>query len=187
MRKLILGMFVSLDGFVSAGAGPEEWIFRSGDDATDAFVIDQLGQAGLIAMGSRSFADMAGYWPTAQSPFAAPMNAVPKLVFSRSAAQHVAVPDGSWSNPFVASGDLADDVAALKAQPGRDIRVLGGARLARSLVAQRLVDEFQLMLCPVALGAGVPLFGDLARPLDLQLVRVQPFSGGAVMLVYRPA
>ena len=75
-----------LDGFVSSGTGNEDWIFRSGDDATDDWVVAQLDQAGLIAMGSRSFGDMAQYWPTAESLFAAVMNATPKLVFSRSRA-----------------------------------------------------------------------------------------------------
>lgn len=185
-RRLILGMFVSLDGFVSSGTGSEDWIFRSGDDATDAWVIAQLDQAGLIAMGSRSFADMAGYWPTAESPFAAVMNATPKLVFSRSRAGAVAA-DGSWANPFIASGELADAVAHWKAQPGGDIRVLGGALFAQALAAAKLVDEFQLMLCPVALGSGVALFAGLPHPLDLQLVSAQSFSGGAMALVYRPA
>lgn len=179
-------MFVSLDGFVSSGTGNEDWIFRSGDDATDAWVIAQLGQAGLIAMGNRSFADMAQYWPTAESPFAAVMNAAPKLVFSRSRPA-AANADGSWARPFIASGELADEVARWKAQPGGDIRALGGAQFAQALAAARLVDEFQLMVCPAALGSGAALFGGLAQPLDLQLVSAQPFSGGAMALVYRPA
>ncbi len=185
-RRLILGMFMSLDGFVSSGTGNEDWIFRSGDDATDAWVIAQLGQAGLIAMGSRSFDDMAGYWPTADSPFAAVMNAAPKLLFSRSRPAEPDA-DGSWANPFVANSDLADAVAHWKAQPGGDIRVLGGAHFAQALAAAQLVDEFQLMVCPVALGAGVALFAGLAQPLDLQLVSAQQFNGGAMALVYRPA
>ncbi|WP_273463574.1 dihydrofolate reductase family protein [Sandarakinorhabdus limnophila] len=179
-------MFVSLDGFVSSGTDNEDWIFRSGDDATDAWVVAQLDQAGLIAMGSRSFGDMAQYWPTAESPFAAVMNATPKLVFSRS---RPAAPDadGSWANPFVASGELTETVAHWKAQHGGDIRVLGGAQFAQALAASGLVDEFQLMICPVALGSGVALFAGLPRPLDLQLVSAQQFNGGAMALVYRPA
>lgn len=179
-------MFVSLDGFVSSGTDNEDWIFRSRDDATDAWVVAQLDQAGLIAMVSRSFGDMAQYWPTAESPFAAVMNATPKLVFSRS---RPAAPDadGSWANPFVASGELTETVAHWKAQHGGDIRVLGGAQFAQALAASGLVDEFQLMICPVALGSGVALFAGLPRPLDLQLVSAQQFNGGAMALVYRPA
>lgn len=183
-RPLILGMFMSLDGVISSGTGNEDWIFRSGDDATDAWVIDQLGRAGLIAMGSGAFADMAGYWPTADSPFAAVMNAAPKLVFTRSGRVGG---DGSWTHPLVAGADLAGDVAQLKGQAGGPVRVLGGARLAQALVAARLVDEFQLMVCPVALGGGAALFGGLAAPLDLELVSAQAFAGGAQALVYRPA
>jgi dihydrofolate reductase len=114
------------------------------------------------------------------------MNATPKLVFSRS---RPAAPDadGSWAAPFIASGDLVDVIAHWKAQPGGDIRVLGGAGFAQALAASGLVDEFQLMVCPVALGSGVALFAGLPQPLDLQLASAQHFSGGAMAMVYRPA
>lgn len=183
-RRLILGMFASLDMFVSSGTGNDDWIFRSGDGATDCWIIAQLAQAGLIAMGRRSHADMADYWPTAESPFAAVMNDRPKLVFSRASQ---ASGDGSWAKPHRAGADLAADVARLKAQPGGDIRVLGGAGLAQALVAQRLVDEYQLLVCPVALGRGVPLFGTMATALDLALVSSQRFAGGAQAMILRPA
>ncbi len=78
MRKLVLGMFVLLDGFVSGPKGEADWIFRSGDDATDAWIIDNLWEAGVLAMGSRSFSDMAAFWPTSDMPFAAPMNGHPQ-------------------------------------------------------------------------------------------------------------
>lgn len=185
-RRLILGMFVSLDGFVASGTGNDDWIFRSGDDATDAWVIAQIASAGLIAMGSGAFGDMAGYWPTADSPFAGPMNSLPKLVFSRSlpVASH---PNGSWRAPFIASGDLAAEVAHWKQQPGGDIRVLGGTRLARALVAANLIDEYQLMVCPTALGHGEALFSGLMQPRDFTLVSATHFDGGAMAMVYRPA
>lgn len=185
-RRLILGMFVSLDGFVASGTGNEDWIFRSGDDATDAWVIAQISSAGLIAMGSGAFGDMAGYWPTADSPYAAPMNALPKLVFSRSLPVP-ARPDGSWPSPFIADGDLAVEVAHWKQQTGGDIRVLGGTGLARALVAANLIDEYQLMLCPTALGGGEALFSGLPQPRDFTLISATRFDGGAMALVYRPA
>ena len=186
MRELVLGMFVSLDGFVSGPKGEIDWVFRSGDDATDEWIVGNLRQAGLLAMGRRSFEEMRGYWPTAETPFAAPMNEVPKAVFTRTGLGGAAG-EGSWDSPIVAQGELAEEVTRLKAQPGKEIRVLGGARLARDLAAQGLVDEYRLMVCPVALGQGVPLFGGLPGPLDLRLVSARTFDGGAMALVYRPA
>ncbi|WP_428407845.1 dihydrofolate reductase family protein [Hyphococcus sp.] len=190
MRKLILGMFVSLDGFVSGPNGEADWIFKSGDDATDEWIIENLWQAGLLAMGARTFSDMAAYWPTAETPFAAPMNEIPKVVFSKKGlaeAPDAGAPPGSWGNPNVGSGELSMEVARLKAQPGKDIRVMGGASFARALAAQGLVDEYQLLVCSVALGGGAPLFSDLRAALDLKLISAKTFSGGAVALVYRPA
>ncbi|BDP43900.1 dihydrofolate reductase (plasmid) [Deinococcus aetherius] len=209
MRKLVLGMFVSLDGFVSGPGGEADWIFKSGDDATDEWIVDHLWQAGLIAMGSRSYRDMATFWPSSDLPFAAPMNAIPKVVFTRKGlagapggqattartdaerAQRESEPaapvQGSWANPMVASGDLSDEVARLKTQPGKDIRALGGASFAQALAASGLIDEYHLLVCPVALGQGVSLFSGLSKPVDFQLVGTRTFGGGAISLVYRPA
>lgn len=195
MRKLVLGMFVSVDGFVSGPNGEVDWIFRSGDDATDEWIVDNLWQAGLIAMGSRSYYETAAYWPTADTPFAAPMNEIPKVVFTRKGliekpggqATTTAAVEGSWANPFVASGELSEEVARLKAQPGKEIRALGGASFARELAAHGLIDEYRLLVAPVALGKGVPLFSGLSKPVDLQLVSAKTFGGGAIALVYRTA
>jgi dihydrofolate reductase len=189
MRKVVLGMFVSLDGFVSGPNGDIDWVFKTGDDATDAWIIGELWQAGVIAMGRRSFTDMAGYWPVNDTPFAAPMNGVPKAVFTQKGLRDT--PDagadaGSWANPYVVHGDISDEVARLKAQPGKDIRAMGGAGFAQSLVAAGLVDEYHLLVCPVALGNGTALFSGLAKPVDLHLVSSKVFAGGAMALVYRP-
>jgi len=192
VRKLVLGMFVSLDGFVSGPNGEVDWIFKSGDEATDDWIVDNLWQAGVLAMGSRSYCEMAGYWPSSDAPFAAPMNEIPKAVFTRKGltdapGADAAAVKGSWGNPIVARGDLSGEVARLKAQPGRDIRALGGAGFAQSLAAHGLVDEYHLLISPVALGKGAALFSGLPKPLDLQLVSTKTFGGGAVALVYRAA
>ena len=188
MRKLILGMFVSIDGFVSGPNGEVDWIFRHGDDATDEWIVTNLRAAGLIAMGRCSFEQTASYWPTADTPFAAPMNEIPKLVFTRKGL--ASPPDakagkGSWANPFVAGANLTEEVNRLKAQSGKDIRTLGGAVFAQELAASGLVDEFHLLVCPTALGSGKPLFSRLSERRDLELVSSRTFGTGAVALVYR--
>lgn len=195
MRKLILKMSISVDGFVGGPNGEIDWIFRSTDGAAAAWIIERLWQAGVHIMGSRTFQDMAAYWPTSTEPFAAPMNEVPKVVFSRTGALAPAGtgtttalrdarsaagtdPAGataalsgeasSWTQARVARGDLAAEIANLKKEPGKDILAHGGARFAQGLVGLGLVDEYHLVVHPVALGRGLALFSPWggARPLE---------------------
>ena len=93
----------------------------------------------------------------------------------------------SWAQAYVASGDLAEEVARLKAQEGKPIIAHGGVSFARSLVAQGLVDQFALVVAPVALGKGLSLFSELVAPMPLKLMSSKAFPGGAVAQIYRPA
>ena len=210
MRDLILKMSMSLDGFVSDLDGRNTWMFGA-DQEAKAWSVDYIWNAGLHIMGSRTFRDMAAWWPTSTDQFAAPMNQIPKAVFSRrgstaktgdtSAAldearainagngSSAALQPGadSWADAYVASGDLADEIATLKAQDGKPIMAHGGVGFARSLVAAGLVDQFALFVAPVALGKGLPLFCELASPMPLQLISARAFPGGAVAQMYRAA
>lgn len=194
MRELVLGMSVSLDGFVSGPDGEAKWIF-SGDQEGIAWKVEMASNASLHIMGSRTFQGMASFWPTATGPFAPPMNQIPKAVFSKqgSAVLKPAPTTGqlqpgaeSWADAYVASGDLADEIAKLKAKDGKPIVAHGGAAFARSLIAQNLVDEYVLMVYPIALGKGVPIFSDLPAPRPLKLVRSKAFPLGSVAQIYRP-
>ena len=197
MRKLILKMSMSLDGFVSGPSGEVDWMPRSQSEDGAAWVLETLSQAGIHAMGSRSYRAMANYWPTSTDPMAAPMNKIPKVVFTRqersdlhavvSPAQAPSRAQASWASPRVAQGDLADEIDRLKEEPGGDILAHGGAGFARSLVRLRLVDEYRLLIHPVALGSGSPLFSDLQGPLNLELVSTSSFRAGVVAHVYRPS
>jgi dihydrofolate reductase len=209
MRDLILKMAISIDGFVSDLDGRNTWMFGA-DHEAKAWGVEYIWNAGLHIMGSRSFQAMAGYWQTSTDAFAPPMNQIPKAVFSRqgpavlrdvkttaaldearaasAGTGQSAEPQpgaGSWAEAHVASGDLAEEVAKLKAQEGKPIIAHGGVRFARSLVALGLVDQFALIVAPVALGQGLPLFSELAAPTSLKLVNSKAFPGGAVAQVYR--
>ena len=207
MRELILGMSVSLDSFVSGPEGEAKWIF-SGDQEAIAWKVENAWNASLHIMGSRTFQGMAAFWPTATGVFAPPMNQIPKAVFSKqgaavlnaatTAVRHAQAqannPTGqlqpgaeSWADAYVASGDLADEITKLKAKEGKPIMAHGGAAFARSLIAQNLVDEYVLLVYPIALGKGVPIFSDLPAPRPLKLVRSKAFPLGAVAQIYRPA
>lgn len=186
MRELILKMSMSLDGFVSDLEGRNAWMFGA-DQEAKAWSVEMLWSAGVHIMGSRTFAAMAGHWPTATDQFAPPMNEIPKLVFSRQGPAILPSGTGSWAAAQVAGGDLAEEIAALKAQDGKPIGAHGGVSFARSLIAAGLVDRFVLLVAPVALGRGKALFSDLETPLPLALVESRAFPGGAVAQTYRPA
>lgn len=209
MRELILKMSMSLDGFVSDLEGRNAWMFGA-DQAAKAWSVDTLWNSSLHIMGSRSFRDMARWWPTSTDQFAPPMNQIPKAVFSgrgpatltdvdstaalaearsrSGATQSVALQPGaeSWTTPYVAGGDLAEEIARLKAVDGKPILAHGGVRFARSLIAAGLVERFIFAVHPVALGRGLPLFSELETPLRLELVSSKAFPGGAMAQTYRP-
>jgi len=211
MRKLILKMSVSIDSFVCGPNGEADWIFRTGDEESARWTVDTLWQAGLHLMGSRTYYDMAAWWPTSTQVFAPPMNEIPKAVATTRTAEELfgarettqavkdaarahpavesAVPTDriarSWAQPAVLSGNLSDEIARLKKEPGKDILAHGGAGFAQSLIKLSLVDEFRLLIHPVVLGVGRSPFATLPRPLDLELVSSTPFPKGCVAHVYR--
>ena len=196
-------MSVSIDGFVAGPNGEIDWMFPTMSDAGRQWLIEQLGPVGLIAMGRQAYEDMAAYWLTSTVPLARPMNRIPKAVFSRSgaisppsnlegvtaaledAAEAEAAREG-WLHPTVGGKDLVADIGRLKAEDGGPINALGGASFASSLIATGLVDEYRLVVHPVALGRGLALFGDLEAPLRLSLEEVERFDTGVLVKTYRP-
>ena len=191
MRKLIVKMSMSLDGFVSDVNGKNDWIFKTGDEQSRDWSVDQIREASLLIMGRTSFEIMSPYWPTATGPFAEPMNTIPKAVFTkngfagipRTAEQSPAA--ASWSEAQIFDGDLAKEIRKLKAEPGKPIVALGGAKFMQSLIATGLIDEFNLAIHPVALGSGLPIFAGLASPLYLKLADVKTFPAGTIVHSYR--
>ena len=198
MRKLILKMNVSIDGFVAGSKGETDWIFLHSGPDSKAWSARTTADAGVHIMGSRSYAGWATYWPSSTDAlFAAPMNEIPKVVFSRSGTTRAledamrAVPPtkagATWGQARVASGDLREEIERLKGEPGRPIVAHGGATFARSLVASGLIDEYQRAVHPVALGQGLPLFADLPKLLSLQVAETTTFASGVLARVLRPA
>jgi len=210
VRELILKMAISIDGFVSDLDGQNSWMFGA-DQEAKAWGVETIWNASLHIMGSRSFQAMAAYWQTSTDVFAPPMNQIPKAVFSRqgpailrnvntAAALDAARANagtgqsaqlqpgaGSWAEAYVANGDLTDEIAKLKAREGKPIIAHGGVSFARGLVAQGLVDQFVLIVAPVALGKGLPLFSALAAPTPLKLMSSKAFPRGSVAQIYRAA
>ncbi len=195
MRELILTMSMSLDGFVGGPDGEVEWMF-GGDQEAKAWKLESVWNASLHIMGSRTFRDMAAFWPTSTDVFAPPMNQIPKAIFSKqrlailnAAAANKGLQRGaeSWGEAYVATGDLANEIAKMKAHDGKPIRAHGGADFARSLIAQDLVDQYALLVHPIALGNGLPIFSDVPKPRRLKLISSTAFPGGSVAQIYGPA
>jgi dihydrofolate reductase len=133
MRRVVLQMGMSLDGYVASDrehpgvAVPE-------DDELVRWKVDRLVKSGAHLMGRVTYGEMAGYWPTSTGPYAAPMNDIPKVVFSKTLDQ------GSWPTTRIARGDLAAEIAAIKNEPGPDVIAFGGASFANALAAQGVID-----------------------------------------------
>jgi dihydrofolate reductase len=180
MRRLILQTSISIDGYVAALDGSHPWGPARPDEGVRRWILDSVCAAGAHLMGRVTYEEMSSHWPTSDDVFAKPMNEIPKVVFSKTLTR------ADWPETRIAGGDLAEEVAQLKSEPGNDLIAYGGATLDQALTRLGLVDEFRLMVQPDALGAGLPLFKDLPDPLHLELVEATTYSTGVAIHVYRP-
>jgi dihydrofolate reductase len=183
MRKVIFSMGVSLDGFTADPDGAIDW--GAPDEELHRFHNEQTRELGAHFCGRRLYEDMV-YWETAdQDPsagevvveFARIWQDLPKIVFSTTL-------DKVEGNTRLATGDIAEEVAALKAQPGKDMAV-GGASLAAAFTKLGLVDEYRLFISPVVLGGGTPYFPELADRIELELLETRTFGSKVVYARYR--
>ena len=184
-RRLILHMAVSLDGFSANGRDAPDWRSLDGpagdhDGARHRANVELVAQTGLIVMGRGAYDDMVRAWPGSESPMGRLMNEMPKVIFSSSLAE------AAWDNARLSEQPLEEEIPRLKAEPGRDVIAFGGTRLARSLIAHRLVDEYRLTVHPVALGRGAGLMHGLPEPQRLELVASTVYADGVVANVLRP-
>jgi dihydrofolate reductase len=185
-RRLILDMSVSLDGFVARSDHEIDWL-TPGDsglpdhgDQRHRVNLELLSQIGLIVLGRRGYEDMFKGWSDSDNPMARLMNSLPKLVFSRSLS---AV---EWNNASLSERPVEEEIPERKAEGGKDMVVFGGARIANSLIRERLVDEYRLTIHPVALGEGLPLMHGLPEPQRFELVSSTVYADGSVAQVLRP-
>jgi dihydrofolate reductase len=187
MRQLIVFNQVSLDGYFVDAKGDMSWAHQARDDAEwNAFTAENAAGGGTLVFGRITYQLMAGYWPTPMAlqngrEVADHMNALPKVVFSRTLAE------ATWSNTTLVKTDLFAAIRKLKAEPGPGLAILGSGRIVAQLAPEGLIDEYQLVVHPVALGAGRTLFEGVARKLPMKLTKTRAFENGAVLLCYQPA
>ena len=186
--KLVVVEFMTLDGVMEAPgfeehrSGRNAWAMRGEDPELAAFNARQIAGADALLFGRTTFNIWAAYWPTAPGP-AAPMgehiNGIPKYVVSKSLAST------DWTNATILRGDLGEEAARLKGQPGGDLMVYGSADLVAGLLELDLVDELRIVLFPVVLGSGKRLFRDEGALRRLRLMGSQPTTTGVVLLTYQ--
>ena len=183
MRKLFTFNMVTLDGFFE---GPNQDIsWHHVDDEFNQFAIEQTSNLDTILFGRVTYQLMASYWPTpaamTDDPIVAGiMNRVPKIVFSRTLER------AEWNNTRLVKDHIAEEITMLKQQPGNDLALFGSANLLSTLMQMDLVDEHRIMVNPVVLGAGTPLFQGIRDKLNLKLLKVKTFRSGNILLHYQP-
>jgi dihydrofolate reductase len=183
MRKVILFNMVTLDGFFEGPNREIDW--HHVDAEFNEFAIAQLDSADGLLFGRITYQLMANYWPTPTAmendPIVADkMNNLPKIVLSRTLEK------AEWNNTRLIKENIADEISKLKQQPGKDLLLFGSADLASTLTQLGLIDEYRIMVNPVVLGSGNPLFKRIHHRLDLKLVNARTFRSGNVLLYYQP-
>ncbi len=184
MRTLYIFDMITLDGFFEGTNCELDW--HNVDDEFNDFAIDQLNRTDLLLFGRVTYELMASYWPTPEAikndPIVAgKMNSLPKIVCSRTLEK------AEWSNTTLINGNIAEEVLRLKRLPGKDIAIFGSSDLSLTLVQHGLIDEYRIIINPVVLGAGKPLFKGIDDRLNLQLLKVKKFNSGNVLLCYESA
>lgn len=191
MRMLRVIEFLSLDGVMQSPGAPDEDTeggFRHGgwqrpyfDDVLGATAAEGMAATDTYLFGRKTYEKMAAHWPTApdDDPYARHLNSTPKFVASTT-LQSV-----EWQNSTLIEGDVAEEVAKLKEQPGKNIAVLGSGDLVQTLIEHDLVDEYFLAVFPILLGSGKRLFREADEVRRLSLVDSKATGTGGVILTYR--
>jgi len=182
MRKLFSFNMVTLDGFFEGPNHSIDW--HNVDEEFNEFAVEQTSSLDMILFGRVTYQLMASYWPTpaaiADDPMIAGlMNRLPKIVFSRTLER------ADWENTRLVKEGAEEEIRELKRQPGKDIAIFGSANLIATLMD--VIDEHRVLVNPILLRAGTPLFKPEGEPLKLKLVNTRLFSSGNILLSYQPA
>jgi dihydrofolate reductase len=192
MRKLSVNTFLTLDGVMQAPGGPEEdpsggfthggWSVNYWDERMGQIMDESIRQPFDLLLGRKTYEIFAAHWPYVKGdPMADALNGAKKHVASRSLSSV------EWQNSELIKGDVGEQVAKLKEQPGADIQVHGSGNLIQTLMKHDLIDEFGIWVFPIVLGTGKRLFADGTIPAGLKLARSEAMSTGVVMARYERA
>ncbi|HEX3776588.1 MAG TPA: dihydrofolate reductase family protein [Polyangiaceae bacterium] len=185
MRSLHLFNQITLDGYFSDLRGGMSFAHRADDEWTE-FASNNAQGGGELVFGRVTYQMMQSFWPSEQAAKAMPviaerMNSGPKVVFSRTLER------ATWNNTRLLRGDIAAEMRKLKAESGPDLVIMGSGSLVAPLAQARLIDSYQLVICPIVLGQGKTLFAGVADQLELELEKTRVFKNGNVVLWYTQA
>ncbi len=181
MRKVVAGLFMSLDGVVEA---PAEWGFKFITGEMTKGIVAGIAQADTVLLGRRTYLEFAQLWPGQGSdvPMASFLNNTPKVVVSATLDMPLV-----WGPATLLRGSLAEGVTRLKEAPGENIQVPGSPTLVRALLCEGLLDELSLSICPVVVGPGMRLFDGILQQVSLKVVHATVLGNGVIGVTYRPA
>ena len=186
MRKLIASTFLSLDGFTVGQNEDMGWVMNNFNEEMGKYAGDLMSSMDAILLGRVTYQIMINFWPAnteATAPGADKMNNTPKVVFSRTLDK---ADWGKYKNVRVVKDNVAQEIAKLKQQPGKNMVIYGSANLVQGLTRLGLIDEYQILVHPILLGAGKPLFAGLSQPVNLKLTKSETYRNGVVVLCYQP-
>ena len=183
MSKIILFNMMTLDGFFEGPNREIDW--HNVDNEFNEFAIEQLNNASVLIFGRITYELMAGYWPTSDAlsddpVVAEKMNSLPKIVFSKT------LNNPGWNNTRLVRGDPEKVCRELKEKNDKDIFIFGSAGLASKFMHLGLIDEYRIMINPLILGNGKPLFKQSGDRFLLKLIKSRKFRSGNVLLYYEP-
>ena len=182
MRKVVASELVSLDGVMES---PEKWSFHFHNHEMAEANEARMAEADAMLLGRVTYQEFASYWPyqnSADQPFTDYLNNTRKFVVSTTLEEPL-----EWQNSTLIKGNVAEEIAKLKRQPGKDIGIVGSGTLVRSLLRDDLLDEFRLMVHPIVLGNGKRLFEEGGGQKSLELVDSKTFGTGVLYLTYQLA
>lgn len=183
-RQVNAYMQISLDGYYCDINSDMSFAHKPPDDAEwHEFVAENASGGGMLLFGRKTYEMMAAWWPTpmaanAMPKVAARMNAMPKVVFSRT------LHSVEWANTTLTNSDLIETIRRIKGEDGPDITILGSGSIVAQLAGAGLIDTIQVVVNPVALGAGKSFLAGLPKPLELKLTNTRVFGNGSVVLWY---
>jgi len=187
MRKIIVSMNVSVDGFIAAPGGDLDWHFDKWTNEMAESLCEQLSKADTILLGGNTYSAMAAYWPAHSNDFnyarddiafAEMMNNYNKIVVSKTLNRL------RWHNSKLIKKNVNGELQKLKLLPGKDMIIFGSGTLVSSLMTPGLIDEYILWVHPVILSGGKPLFATLPGTLNMRLTKIKQFRSGVIVLYY---
>ena len=182
-------MWITLDGFIAGPNAEMDWVGQFYDEAMGNYEYDLVSAADTLLLGRVTYESFAGSWPKIPEDPASPkglveyanqLNAIRKMVFSKTLSS------AEWNNSSLVKEVIPEEITKLKQEPGRDMVIYGSASIVQALTNLGLIDEYQLLVHPVVLGSGKPLFQDIKHKVNLKLIQTKTHPSGVVILSYQP-